>query len=238
MSEQAAILLVGIAIVVWSPLAIVGIALIGIAYARNLEFAHECLHATALPRAKHNVIAGTILCAPMLVSFKQWRREHMQHHRDVRIEGFHYEYPRLTTWREYAVHALMLRHFASRAVLLATITLITAAVCAILHSWLPLLLVIAPMPFAAIVHTHIELPEHFGLEHIASSDPMENSRIIPANRFATWFVNANNYHAIHHWKPSMPISQLRLAYESLPAASNNTASYRAFYRTFYRGLAP
>lgn len=233
MLEQAVIWLLG-ALVLWTPTTFVGIALIGIVYARNLEFAHECLHATALPRPRHNAIAGTLLCLPMLVSFTSWRREHMRHHADVRIEGFHYEYPRLTTWTEYAIHALMLRHFRSAGVSLAALVLATTTVAAILHSWVPVLLFLAPLPIAAIVHTHVELPEHFGLEAIGSRDPLENSRVIPANRFVTWFVNANNYHAIHHWKPSLPISRLRATYETMTPP--HVSSYRAFYRAFYAGL--
>ena len=237
--------LAGCALVLWTPAVFAGVLLLGIVYARNLEFVHECLHAIALPRPRHNAIVGHLLALPMLVSFERWRREHMRHHRDVQIEGFQYEYARLTTWREYAVHVLMLRHFGDALVRIAefdrryhivTVAVLTDCVVALVtHSWLPIVLWIMPLPIAAVIHTHIELPEHFGLEGIGSADPLQNSRVIPANRFTTWFVNANNYHAIHHWKPSLPIAQLRAAFETMRDVK--VSSYRMFYRRFFSGLA-
>ncbi len=248
LAEQGAIWLAGYALVISAtPAALAGVALLGLVYARNLEFMHECLHATALPRPRANALFGTLLGIPMLVSFTRWRREHMQHHRDVRIEGFRYAYDRLTTWPEYALHALMLRHFADAAVCIArgdrryravTVALaLVACVAAALHSWLPIVLWIAPLPLAAIVHTHIELPEHLGLDAIASNDPLRNSRVLPAGAFVTWLVNANNYHAIHHVAPRLPIASLRGAFTALEPGSVETCSYGAFYRAFFARLA-
>jgi fatty acid desaturase len=242
--EQGALWATGCALVVLAHSAIgimTGVILLAVVYARSLEFVHECLHATALPRASYNMLAGELLAAPMLVSFSRWRREHMQHHRDVRIEGFRYEYARLDNVLEYVVHSLMLRHVAEslgaiarldpryRTVTFFVLAVIVTAMAS--RSWLPVLLWLMPFPFAAIVHTHIELPEHFGLAY--GGDPLRNSRVIPANRFVTWFVNGNNYHAIHHWKPSLRIDRLRAAYISLPTGSVATSTYRAFYRDFY-----
>ncbi len=247
MAEQGALWSAGCALIVTgTPAAIAGVLLLGIVYARNLEFVHECLHATALPRPRANALAGALLAIPMFVSFTRWRREHMQHHRDVRIEGFRYDYARLTTRRQYVVHALMLRHFADAALHIARFdrryraaSAALLAVCALalaLHSWLPLLLWLAPLPIAALIHTHIELPEHFGLPGIGSADPLRNSRVLPAHPVVTWFVNANNYHAIHHWQPRLPIARLREAYASLPAGAVESASYAQFYRAFYASL--
>jgi fatty acid desaturase len=244
MLEQGVIWMLGCALVLLHLCAPLGIALIAIVYARNLEFVHECLHGLALPRGRANAVCGELLAAPMLVSFTRWRREHMQHHRDVRIEGFRYEYERLTTLREYVVHSLMLRHFAQSAGAIArldpryrTITIFIAGVglaCAALHSSIPLELWLVPLPLAAIVHTHIELPEHFGLTD--GTDPLRNSRVITANAFVTWFVNGNNYHAIHHWKPNLPIPKLAAAFAALPAGTATTTSYGAFFADFYRRL--
>lgn len=247
MAEQAVLWCAGCALVVITkPAAPAGFFVLGLVYARNLEFVHECLHATALPRPRANAIAGTLLAIPMLVSFRQWRREHMRHHRDVRIEGFNYKYERLTNLFEYVAHSLMLRHFTEsiaritrgdreyRGVLIALVAV--ALACLALHSFVPALLWIAPLPFAAIIHAHIELPEHFGLPQIASSDPLRNSRVIPAGRFVTWLVNANNYHAIHHWQPRLPIRELASSYAALPAASVITTTYARFYRDFFFGL--
>ena len=248
LGEQAVLWSIGCALFVRGNLweRVLGVVLIGVVYARNLEFVHECLHATALKRPRANGIVGTLLALPMLVSFARWRREHMAHHRDVRIEGFRYEYERLKNVREYAMHALMVRHFADAAacvlrgdrryypVIVALGAVAGTAV--VLHSGLPLLLWFAPLPVAAVVHTHIELPEHFGLPEIAGADPLRNSRITPAGPIVTWFVNGNNYHAIHHRYPRLPARLLPAAYRALPADSIEVTSYAAFFRGFYRSL--
>lgn len=246
MTEQGALWLAGCALIFTHAAigVLVGMTIVAVVYARNLEFVHECLHALALPRPRLNAIFGELLAAPMLVSFPVWRREHMQHHRDVRIEGFRYRYDRLTTFGEYIVHSLMLRHFAQSLARIAQLDrryrtislaiLAAVALCAVTRSPLPLLLWLAPLPLAAVIHTHIELPEHFGLDN--GTDPLRSSRVIPAGRFVTWFVNANNYHAIHHWNPRLPIERLREAFASLPAGAAEVSTYREFYRWFFARL--
>lgn len=221
-----------------APAVFAGALLLGVVYARNLEFVHECLHATALRSRRANRIAGTLLGIPMLVSFVHWRREHAQHHRDVRREGFRYEYERLTTKRELLLHVFMVRHFAAalrRFDLPIVIALACVCVAALLaHSVIPLVLWFAPLPVAALVHTHIELPEHLGLAG-ASTDAFANSRTIPANSLVTWFVNANNYHALHHWNARIPTGSLAAAHarvtDRMPIA---TSTYGDFFGWFYR----
>ena len=250
MAEQAAMWIVG-AIAIAShntPATIAGVLLLGIVYARNLEFVHECIHATALRSVRANRIAGTLLAVPMFVSFSRWRREHAEHHRDVRREGFRYAYERLRTKRELLLHVFMVRHFAdasasmSRAAfgrksgyapILCTLIAV-AAVCVMLHSVFPLMLWLAPLPIAAVVHTHIELPEHFALEP-ADGSAFETSRILPAGPLATWFVNTNNFHAIHHWNARVPAAHVAATYAHVAAtpARLQIDTYRAFYARFY-----
>ena len=231
--EQSAGFVTGIALVSSgkTPAVIAGVFLLGAVYARNLEFAHQCLHNTAFGSRRANRIIGTILSLPMLVSFTEWRREHMQHHRDVRREGFRYELDRLTTKRELLLHIFMVRHFLSNGRIVAAAGL-AGALGLLLRSPLPVLLVLAPLPVAALVHTHIELPEHLDCER-SSRDALRNSRVMRAGPLVTWFVHFNNYHAVHHWKAGVPNRKLPVAYRTAPVAFAKS-SYAAFYRSFYR----
>src|SRR5258708_5295631 len=90
LAEQACIGSIGLACVlsISLPVRCIGVLILGIVYARNLEFVHECLHGTALRNKHLGSFIGRLLALPMLVSFALWRIEHAQHHRDVRREGF------------------------------------------------------------------------------------------------------------------------------------------------------
>ncbi len=248
---------------------IVGVVLLGILYARNLEFMHAALHGGLLLGGRANRTVGALLGAPMLVSFSLWRREHAQHHRDVRDEGFAYEYGRLNSFFELFIHLFMLRHLwrsiraitrfdklsvtgcnthnltrceaggkkigalslsegylASGAfvVLLAVVSAITR------HPYIATLWLL-PLPIACITHTLIELPEHFG-RRTTARDPFLNSRIVRASKMMSWFVLYNNFHAMHHARPSLPIHLLPDAYaESRSGLWPNEPTYIAFYRS-------
>lgn len=216
-----------------TPAILAGVLLLGIVYARNLEFVHQCLHNTACNSRGANRVMGTLLALPMLVSFDQWRAEHMQHHRDVRREGFRYELDRLTTKRELFLHLFMVRHFLSNGRIVWPIAA-AAACCAAFHSAAPWLLLVAPLPIAALVHTHIELPEHLGCER-SSREAAANSRVMRAGAFATWFVHYNNYHAVHHWRAGVPNRELPALYRSARGRFIEM-TYPAFFRSFYLGF--
>lgn len=261
LGEQLALWLAGCLLVLHggAPTALLGIVLLGCTYARNLEFVHACIHARFVGKGRTNRWIGTLLALPMLVSFSRWRREHAQHHRDVRREGFRYEYGRLTTPSELFLHLFMIRHFidAAASVIRAPFSLprstsaarvrreylivggyLAAIVlsAALVKSPVPLLLFIAPLPVAAIVHTHIELPEHFGCQD-ESPDAFKNSRIITCSSLMTWFVHYNNYHALHHWDARIPNERLPDAFAALGASHRiPTERYAAFFSRFYRSL--
>lgn len=230
--EQCAGFSLGAALVISAktPAVIAGVFVLGLVYARNLEFVHQCLHNTAFRSRTVNRIAGTLLALPMLVWFEEWRREHVQHHADVRREGFRYELDRLTSRRELVLHLFMVRHFLSGGRIVAASAL--ALACSELtHSALALLLFIAPLPVAALVHTHIELPEHLDCDR-SSTDAAENSRIVRASRLAAWFVHYNNYHALHHWRAGVPNRKLPALYRS-GARTFPETTYAGFFRSFY-----
>lgn len=235
--EQAAGFAIGAALVCIgsTPAVIAGVLLLGVVYARNLEFVHQCLHNTAFKTRATNRAVGTILALPMLVHFEQWRREHIQHHRDVRREGFRYELDRLTTKRELLLHLFMVRHYCSNGRIVWAIA--AAAACSLaLHSPLLWLLWIAPLPVAALVHTHIELPEHLGCER-SSRDALLNSRVLRASRATVWFVHYNNYHAVHHWRAGVPNRRLPEVHAVAPrmfAELTYPVFYAQFYASFFR----
>ncbi len=236
-----------------------GVVLLALAYARSLEFVHACIHARFVGRGKVNHWIGALLALPMLVSFSRWRSEHARHHHDVRKEGFRYEYGRLTTVPELFLHLFMIRHFIDavlsvvrapfqtprnvsaarvrREYLLIGGYLSAVGLLAVLaQNSIPLLLFIAPLPFAAIIHTHIELPEHFDCEG-ESSDAFKNSRIMTCSRLVTWFVHYNNYHALHHWDARIPNDRLPEAFIALDEYRNlPTERYGAFFARFYRRM--
>jgi len=56
---------------------------LGITFAHGLELQHEALHGNLFHSRKINAIAGTVLGAPMLVSFTHYRSCHFHHHRFV-----------------------------------------------------------------------------------------------------------------------------------------------------------
>jgi fatty acid desaturase len=264
MAEQAFLWIAGALLILsgHTPATIAGVFLLGVVFARNLEFVHETLHGNALRSSLGNRLAGTLLAMPMLVSFERWRYEHARHHHDVRNEGFRYEYERLDTYPELFMHLFMVRHFADAlrnissslfqtpaifphriavrvrgdyALLLATLAAVVA-VTIVTRSAVPVLLWLAPLPVAALVHTHIELPEHLGRER-DHNDAFSNSRIVLAGRFATWFVNANNYHAVHHWNARIANEQLGAACSLIAQeAPLATSTYGAFFREFYRAF--
>ncbi len=251
---------------------IVGVVLLGILYARNLEFMHAALHGGLLRNGRANRIVGACLGAPMLVSFSLWRTEHAQHHRDVRDEGFAYEYERLNGFFELLIHMFMVRHLwrsiqaitrfdklsvtgwktgsltgSKRLVTLRSerserlegskgylasvaFVFLLALLSALTRHPIIVTLWLLPLPIACVAHTFIELPEHFG-RLTTSGDPFVNSRIVRASKVMSWFVLYNNFHAMHHAKPSLPIHLLPDAYAgSRSAMWPSEPTYLAFYR--------
>jgi fatty acid desaturase len=88
--------------------------LLGYMFARGLELAHALMHGaffrTEFPRASR--LIGTILTAPFLLSWSQWRWTHFHHHRDPRIEGFDYPDVRsIVDMPKVIGHHLMLAHW-------------------------------------------------------------------------------------------------------------------------------
>ena len=77
----------------------------------------------------------------------------------------------------------------------------------VFQTWIFVKLWFIPFLFSIPTHALVELPEHFGCNG-QTPDVLKNTRSIRAGRFLIWFTNGNNYHAEHHWLPSVPTDKL------------------------------
>jgi fatty acid desaturase len=213
-------------------LRLAGVALLGAAFARNLELLHECMHFSALRSRRANRVCGALLGLPMLISFEEWRQSHLRHHADVRTE-FTFSFDSIDGFWQLLRCWLMLGHYREACVKMVRslrngvaaqksartavnreyrlmAALITAAVIVtiVLHTRAVVWLWLLPLVVASVVNFHIQLPEHYQCD-MSSNDALRNTRTIRASRAAAWFVNNNNFHTSHHWMPAVPIARLR-----------------------------
>lgn len=243
---------------VW--LRLVGVLILGAAYARNLELMHECMHFTALRSSRANRFFGVLLGLPMLTSFEEWRRSHLRHHADVRNE-FQFSFDKVDSWAELLRCWLMLDHYKNayvnmvrsigggvdahssirRAVnreylLMATAHVAALTVTIVFQTAAVVWLWLLPLMVASIVNFHIQLPEHYECD-TSSTQALRNSRSIRASRTAAWFVNNNNFHAAHHWMAAMPIPKLpQLDTELRKQVNVERDTYPRFFRNYYAHL--
>lgn len=79
-----------------------GVFLIGATYTHMVELQHQCLHHSAMLRSADHRRFGSLLGAPMLVSFSHYRVRHLQHHRylgtDQDTEFFGFDTRQPLTW--------------------------------------------------------------------------------------------------------------------------------------------
>lgn len=241
------------------PLQILGAVLIGAVYARNLEFAHECMHFIAFRSRRVNRVVGTALAMTLLTNFEEWRVSHARHHVDVRDEGFAYQPAAIRNWWLLWRNLLALDHFrAALGKCVAAVrgrmpvrsrserrvrdgfrlmaACLAGGVAFDLLTGQPVFLWLWFLPLipAAIFNFHIQLPEHFGCV-MDNGSALINSRTITTSRFLSWFVNGNNFHASHHWLANAPIRQLARIDAVIHADLAHTEpSYAAFFGRYYR----
>jgi fatty acid desaturase/ferredoxin len=109
-------------------------------------------------------------------------------------------------------------------------------VSVVFQTWIFVKLWFIPFLFSIPTHALVELPEHFGCEG-KTPDVLKNTRSIRANKFVIWFTNGNNYHAEHHWLPSVPTDKLEEVHQSLAKGMKYLdESYWSFYRKFFTHL--
>jgi fatty acid desaturase len=220
-----------------------GVILLGVAMAHGVELSHQALHHTGFRSAAMNEITGIAMALPMLVSFYEYRINHLKHHALLGTpnnrEFFDYG---SETWtpKGLALRFLMLRHYASfsnrlikavrggvfdeyharyqaqvrRFYYIATLALVSLVLaCALTHSFRPLLVWLSALILVAS-------PLHAWIEmpehygcNERSVDVFENTRTITSNTFMTWLTNSNNFHVEHHMWANVPIQKIRRLHE-------------------------
>lgn len=260
------ILTAGIAMALSSDwrVAIVGVFIEGLLFAHMLELVHSCIHGTAFGSQGVDRLAGVLLGLPMLVSFSDYRDNHLEHHRTLgfteKKDFFGYEFDEMTTWLSFAKHLTMIGHYVSavknmvRAAvpwgwrgiprdrvnsrvehLLMVLWLLVPLVSLLLGHTAPALVMVVPLLVAVPSHVLIELPEHWYCRPV--DNPLTHTRSIAANRIAVWFTNGNNYHFEHHLCPWLPNNALRDVQQKLHQhVVHYHPSYFDFYSHVFRSL--
>lgn len=237
-------------------LVVIGVCIEGLFFAHLLELAHSCIHGTAFGWRRVDRIAGTLLALPMLVSYSDYRDNHLQHHRTLGIsekkDFFGYQFENMPTWWSFAKHLWMLDHYRTalkdmaRAVgcwrgrgvqtaksnshldhLLMVLWLLVPFVALLFDHLGPWLVQVVPLLVAAPCHVLVELPEHWHCQMVG--DPLGHSRSISASPIAVWFTNGNNYHFEHHLCPWLSNDALRDLHQKVRPVVLHHASYFEFY---------
>ena len=239
----------------------VGVFLEGLVFAHMLELVHSCVHSTAFGSRRADRIAGVLLGLPMLVSFSDYRNNHLDHHRKLgkseKKDFFGYEFEDMTTWLSLMRHLLMPGHYRSTAKNMALAVTrwnwrkIPAAAFdsqieyLLMALWVliplgallsgragPFLVFVLPCLVAVPCHVLIELPEHWHCPPVDNA--LIHTRSISASRLATWFTNGNNYHLEHHLCPWLSNNALRDLHLEL---RTHAVRYQPSYFRFYLQLA-
>jgi fatty acid desaturase len=246
------------------PIAALGVFLEGLLFAHILELVHSCIHGTGIGVPAWDRVIGVALGLPMLVSYSDYRKNHLEHHRTLgkteKEDFFGYDFETLNSWPAFAVHLLMLGHYKSsfknmwRAVtswkwrdtytsaasahveyLLMILWLAVPVIALAMGNTAVARVVLLPLIVAIPCHVLIELPEHWRCP--PSANMMENTRSISASRLATWFTNGNNYHLEHHLFAGLPNESLRAVHALVKKhAMQYEESYWQFYLRFARSL--
>lgn len=245
-------------------LAVAGIFIEGLIFAHMLELVHSCIHGTAFGARRADRIAGVLMGLPMLVSFSDYRDNHLKHHstlgKSEKKDFFGYEFEDMRTWLSFGKHLLMLGHYGNAAKNMAQAAthwkwrtipaarfnshiehlfmvawVLVPLVALFLGYTGPALVMVAPLIVAVPCHVLIELPEHWRCSPV--DNPLVHTRSISASRIAVWFTNGNNYHLEHHLCPWLPNNALRDVHRKLSGhAVNYQPSYFHFYSQVIRTL--
>ena len=236
-----------------------GLVLEGMMFAHFVELQHQCLHSTATGHRIVDQTIGICLGLPMLVSFSDYQRHHLEHHRKLGTaanrEFFAYEYDTLGSWSGLAKHFFMIPHYSSvfRNVYsllfdrkrFRTLPGRVRFEYSLIAAWIlgntsfilaghPSVLRVSVLPLliAIPLHALIELPEHWGCTQIGSTQ--ETTRTIRAGKLGVWLTNGNNYHVEHHLYAGIPNHNLGALHQLI---KDNESFLSGSYRSFYRGVA-
>jgi fatty acid desaturase len=130
----------------------------------------------------------------------------------------------------------IVRKIRTEYLLMVLMIVSMATLSVVFQTWIFVKLWFIPFLFSIPTHALVELPEHFGCDG-QTPDVLKNTRSIRANKLVIWFTNGNNYHAEHHWLPSVPTDRLEEVHQSLAKEMKYLdESYWSFYRKFFTHL--
>lgn len=183
----------------------VGTIIAGLMYAHAVELQHQCLHYTAFKKTYLNKLWGVILGAPMFVSFAEYRKTHLKHHKNL---GTREDEEFFTSrFKRY----LKIFDFSKEWNLKSFAILILPILCIIFlyfnHVYLLKFWLIPVLTFGELFHYLIEFPEHYECNK-NEKNPMNNTRTILGSKFSFWLTNGNNFHVEHHILAAVPINHL------------------------------
>jgi fatty acid desaturase len=222
---------------------VAGVLVLGVAMAHGVELSHQALHHTGFRSRTMNEVIGVAMALPMLVSFYEYRINHLKHHALLGTpenrEFFDYG---AETWtpKGLALRFLLLRHYLSfgtrllkalrwgvfdeyharyqaqvrRFYFIAALALVVLVLaCVFMQSPRPLLTWTSALMLVAS-------PLHAWIEmpehygcNERSTDVFQNTRTITSNAFMTWLTNSNNFHVEHHLWANVPIQKIRMLHE-------------------------
>ena len=247
-------------IAVRGPIATVAaVVILSFMYAGLIYAEHEFLHHSVFQHPWINdalgLAAGTVVMAP----YGGHRAYHFQHHARTHMEGDAEPIVVLrSVWAwigamvagvhglrydafKWTPNGLTSRNRRSRALTylsLATLALSLAfgAFLAVEHTRLLVLGWLLPTIIGAPIGTFLTFSDHYGCDY-GPADPFATTRTIPGTRVTRFLTWNSNYHAEHHWAPSVPTAHLgdfhELAKEYLKYPES---SYLAFHRGVLAGI--
>jgi fatty acid desaturase len=210
---------------------VAGVAVVALMFASMVSAQHECAHRALFAHRWLNDGLGLFIGVVLVVPYGGYRRFHLHHHAHTHeIDDSEPVVVAHSTWMWAgslvgAAHAMrwmatrwtigLLRGGNNRQSrqlgwlsiggLLLTLALAAIAVLSVpkvfLIAWL------APVLLGAVISGFLILPEHYGCAY-GPDDVVRTTRTVRSNslgRFLQW--NAN-YHAEHHWAPTVPTCRL------------------------------
>ena len=217
----------------------------GVMLVHHFSLQHECTHYTAFRTRSINNAVAAVCGFLIMVAPRFFRYEHCDHHTWTQLAGRDPELIPLpkSLWgylaylsgapywwakcRELARHALGRMNESDRAfvpqieyaavflearIMLAGYALTVAAMAAF-DWWEPLWFWIAPVLLGEPVMRAIRMTEHVGMAPV--SDMRRNTRTNLVWRPVQWLCWNMNYHAEHHYAPSVPYHALPRLHERL-----------------------
>jgi fatty acid desaturase len=115
---------------------------------------------------------------------------------------------------------------------------LVAAVSAALHSWLAVIVWLAPMLVMKFTHQLQNTIEHLGLPH--GDDVLQNTRSTRTNALVRWLAWQMPYHTAHHAFPGVPfhrLAQLHALIFTQRGTAPPTMTYLGFQRAVLRAFA-